>query len=529
MSPAELKRKTFIGVVEDNNDPKKIGRCKCRVLNVFDDIPAEDLPWASPWKDLNGNQFIIPDKGKVVSIVFDEGNIYKPEYICAEHYNANLEQKLQSLSGSDYTSMRAIVFDHKTQIYSNDTEGLKMDYKFNNINITDTSININLKDNLGKVNIGTDLACQQALLGNHFLGWFDKFINLLASNSHLGNSAAPIIPTPDFLNVVDEYYSLRDPKFLSHHVSLSDNNYVNRQTRIANGQIGDLWKSTSTNNSVASSESIDYGSKDGQTTDNPTGVLSPSTSDTTDPSVGANALPPAAPSTQNADINVIFRTMRKKNYIIYEKPYQMNIVGIRRQYEGMKYSNKFVDDCYLIYKDDKNSWQIHKYIITTMPGCYKGEEREGFVEKGESVFIPPYQKFSDGRVAQPKISNKISKRFKKRAGLGMLKPSQMVDTYYLGEYFGDALKTRGAQPVYRDTTPGDVITYSTGKDKPAFGGACYFHRAGVNSVTVDNWSEGCQVFQNFEHWKHFMGICKIHVKKHGNSFTYTLMEERDLS
>jgi hypothetical protein len=529
MSPSELRKTTFVGVVEDNNDPKKLGRCKCRVLNVFDDIASEDLPWASPWKDLNGNQFIVPDKGKVVSIVFDEGNIYKPEYICAEHYNANLEQKLQSLSGSNYTSMRALMFDHKTQIYSNDAEGLKMDYKFNNINITDTSININLKDNLGRVNLGSNLTTQQAVLGNNFFDWFDRFLAHLFEDGFLDTSGALLVPTPELFADLVEYQNSRiTSRYLSNHVSIVDNNYVEQQTRIANGQIGDSWKSTVTNNTSASSESIDYGARDGQNTDNPTGTLSPSPSDTTDPAVGSNKNPPAAPATDNDDIDVIFKTMRKKNYIIYEKPYQMNIIGIRRQYEGMKYSNRFIDDCYLIYKDDKNSWKIHKYTITTMPGYYKGEERSGFVEKGESVFLPPNQKFSDGKIAQAKINNKSSKRFKARGGLGMLKPSQMVDTYIFGEYFGDALRTKGSQPVYRDTTTGDTITYSVGKDKPAFGGACYFHRAGENSVNVDNWSEGCQVFQNFDHWKHFMKLCKIHVEKNGNSFTYTLMEERDI-
>ena len=134
MTRDELNGQIFIGVVEDNVDPKRLGRCKVRVLNLFDDIPAEDLPWATPWKDLNGNSIILPDKGKVVSVVFDEGNPYKPEYIFAEHYNINLEKKLKSLSDSDYISMRALMFDHKTQIYSNDSEGLKIDYKFNNIN-----------------------------------------------------------------------------------------------------------------------------------------------------------------------------------------------------------------------------------------------------------------------------------------------------------------------------------------------------------------------------------------------------------
>ncbi len=74
------KSRTYIGIVEDNQDPKKLGRCRVRVIDIFDDIPADDIPWASPWKDLNGNGFNVPEKGKVLTVIFDSGNIYKPEY-----------------------------------------------------------------------------------------------------------------------------------------------------------------------------------------------------------------------------------------------------------------------------------------------------------------------------------------------------------------------------------------------------------------------------------------------------------------
>ena len=67
--------KTYIGVVEDNNDPKKQGRAKIRVMDVFDDTPLENIPWANPWKDLSGDDFKLPDKGKVVTVVFDNGNV----------------------------------------------------------------------------------------------------------------------------------------------------------------------------------------------------------------------------------------------------------------------------------------------------------------------------------------------------------------------------------------------------------------------------------------------------------------------
>ena len=98
----ELKSNTFVGFVEDNQDPKKLGRCRVRVMNVFEEIPKEDIPWAKPWKDLNGNQFTVPDVGKVVTVIFDGGNVYKPQYIYAEHYNINLEEKLKQLSGINF-------------------------------------------------------------------------------------------------------------------------------------------------------------------------------------------------------------------------------------------------------------------------------------------------------------------------------------------------------------------------------------------------------------------------------------------
>jgi hypothetical protein len=86
--------KTYVGVVEDNLDPNKEGRLKIRIVDVFDEAKTEDLPWASPWKDLAGGQIGIPETGKVVICVFEQGDPYKPEYISTEHWNINLENKL---------------------------------------------------------------------------------------------------------------------------------------------------------------------------------------------------------------------------------------------------------------------------------------------------------------------------------------------------------------------------------------------------------------------------------------------------
>ena len=221
MSKTVDPSRTYVGVVENNNDPKKIGRCQIKVLDVFDNFKVEDLPWASPWKDLNGNQFNVPDKGKVVTVVFENGNLNNPEYISSDHYNQNLENKLQQLDGEDYLSMKALIFDHKTQIYVNDTEGVKIDHKFNNINIKEKTIDVSLKDNFGKISLGSPNATQRAILGDNFTNWLDTFLQILMGaqgGPFLGNLAAPVIATPALLSHIQLYFQQKDPKLLSKNV-----------------------------------------------------------------------------------------------------------------------------------------------------------------------------------------------------------------------------------------------------------------------------------------------------------------------
>lgn len=249
---SDLKSNIYIGIIVDNNDPDKMGRCKIRVKNIYDKIPDEDLPWASPWKDLNGNSFILPEKGKVVSVVFDNGNKYKPEYIYANHYNANLEQKLKDLEGDDYMSMRAVVFDHKTQIYSNDSEGLKIDYKLSNININGNgNINMNLRDSNSRLMLGSDDASQSAVLGNNFMDWMDTLVNELLTGPYLDSTGVKVVTQPGLVKVLSKYKSIRKD-FLSNNVWVADNNDIKAQDRVYIGQSGDNWKSTRDQNNLTS-------------------------------------------------------------------------------------------------------------------------------------------------------------------------------------------------------------------------------------------------------------------------------------
>ena len=62
--------KTYIGVVEDNIDPDKIGRLKVRVIDVFDEAKIEEIPFATPWKDLGGGQISILTTLMLSQVIF---------------------------------------------------------------------------------------------------------------------------------------------------------------------------------------------------------------------------------------------------------------------------------------------------------------------------------------------------------------------------------------------------------------------------------------------------------------------------
>jgi len=417
--------KTYIGTVEDNNDPKKIGRCKIRVLDVFDEkdkngeyeISLEDLPWATPWKDTNGNQFNIPDKGKVVTVVFEDGNKNNPEYISGDHYNVNLEKKLESLTGEDYVSMKSLLFDHKTQIYVNESEGLKIDHKFNNINIKESSINVNLKDNFGKINIGSPNSTQRAILGDNFVNWFDEFLNILMGSKggpFLGNLLAPVVATPALMAQIQLYFSLKDPKILSKNVYIVDNDSVKSlekvddktfkgsPKRFYDPTIGDNWVSTVDDNTLTTVEEAKFEPIPGPTSTTfekpPVDAATP---------VAPVDLAPAVPA-HHPDIDVLLEMMRIKKYTVFTRPYELNIVSIRNQAikSGDKYTDEFVDKLYAFYKDDKDIWQLKQYVFSTMPGVefeitkgwikdkdFKRKERKYWEEKiGTKITLKDFMK-----------------------------------------------------------------------------------------------------------------------------------------
>jgi hypothetical protein len=190
-------------------------------------------------------------------------------------------------------------------------------------------------------------------------------------------------------------------------------------------------------------------------------------------------------------IDKIKQAMKVKNYKFFESgDYNINIIGIRNSDTGNKVTNVFDDLLTVSYKIG-DVWHFKKWAATTDPGT------------------------------------KGVKEFHNAQGVARLVPGQYRGSHAIGLHQGkyEALKQAKPVKVYRDANKD--MTYDTKLITEGIYGI-NIHKAGADSTYVENWSEGCQVFKKSADFDEFMALVKKAATLHGNSFTYTLLESKDL-
>ena len=190
----------------------------------------------------------------------------------------------------------------------------------------------------------------------------------------------------------------------------------------------------------------------------------------------------------------IEKTVKAKGYAWFENgDFNLNIVGVRNSNTGNKVSNLFDDILTLSYKIGE-VWQYNEWTITTDPG------------------------------------KKAVLEFHNPNGVARVVPGQYRGSHQIGLHQGkyEALKQKGNIKVYRDKNKDMQFDTNTIEEGSAFGINIHHSSFDGTSTYVENWSEGCQVFANINSFNTFMDIVRKAEKIHGNSFTYTLLESKDL-
>lgn len=185
----------------------------------------------------------------------------------------------------------------------------------------------------------------------------------------------------------------------------------------------------------------------------------------------------------------------KKGYAYFTKgDYNLNIIGVRSN-QNNKVTNKY-DDCLVMIYHNCKGWQRVIYTITTEPGLSTMKNPSN--SKGTAILAP-----------------------------GQYRGAYKIDKH-LGKY--DALCQRNkAVKVYRDNNRNEVYDYKPETiDTGIFGINIHRSNESYTRNTVDNYSAGCQVFNDPKEFNSFMTIVKRSAKIFGNNFTYTLITEEDI-
>jgi hypothetical protein len=157
----EIFVSSYLGKVEDIDDPQYEGRCRIRVFSLFDDMNVVDLPWAVPvgkpmffGQDARAGSISIPKVGAIVRVKFLSGDIYSPEYSQIQEIGEDIKEQLRK-GGTKYEGAHFILFDGDEEIkfWFDKQIGLQMELKKSFIRIDNETSNILIehKDDLSTI------------------------------------------------------------------------------------------------------------------------------------------------------------------------------------------------------------------------------------------------------------------------------------------------------------------------------------------------------------------------------------------
>lgn len=187
--------------------------------------------------------------------------------------------------------------------------------------------------------------------------------------------------------------------------------------------------------------------------------------------------------------------LKRKNYAYFTKgSYNLNIIGVRAN--GSNVTNLYDDILVVIYNTPSGKTVRNLYNITTEPGLYY-----------------------------------MTKTLENPKGAAILVPNQYRGCWEIGLHRGKykALVQRKPVKVYRDNNKNLIYDLKPETIESGIFGI-NIHRSNeyITRTTIDQYSAGCQVFNSNNDFQAFLRLCEQQKSKYGNTFTYTLLNEKDL-
>lgn len=189
------------------------------------------------------------------------------------------------------------------------------------------------------------------------------------------------------------------------------------------------------------------------------------------------------------------KLFKEKGYAWFNNgDYNLNIIGVRKRNNNIV-NNIYDDMLVVVYNTPCFRRKLNIYQITTEPGLYY-------------------------------MNNPINTH-----GTAILVPGQYRGCWQLGLHKNKykALVQKKPVKVYRDNNKDKIYDMNpTTIDTGMFGINIHRSNETWTRETIDQYSAGCQVFNNPTDFNAFIRICEEQRKRYGNSFTYTLINEEDM-
>jgi hypothetical protein len=193
------------------------------------------------------------------------------------------------------------------------------------------------------------------------------------------------------------------------------------------------------------------------------------------------------------DITVksLLAAMERSHHTVFDGDLSLNIIAVRHEDTS---ANTFNDTFCVLYKRNKK-WQLAQFKCTTDPGVYY--RKNPCNVDGTAIVVPGQYR-----------------------GLWTF-------GFHQSKY--PALVQNKPVTVFRDGNMDDTINTDVTTQTGYFGINCHRASAKHESKQVDRWSAGCQVLANPDDFKSIMTLCRESSLQWGNTFTYTLLEQQQLT
>lgn len=190
----------YRGLVDDNDDPRRMGRIRVRVPELLDDVPTGWALPCTPYAGPNQGSFMVPPVGAGVWVEFESGRLERPIWVGCWWPESSLPQ---DEGGREPTPSVKTIRSEQGLMVSMDDDGRSIV-----VSDSDGQNMLEIEVQQGKILIKgatkavveapaielVDGAAHPVVFGDELLQYLTQIVTMLNTHTHPGELALGVLP-----------------------------------------------------------------------------------------------------------------------------------------------------------------------------------------------------------------------------------------------------------------------------------------------------------------------------------------------